>query len=110
MLNWQYVLNKSFMYHFRPVTSSNESEALLSPLAVVSIRAQNPIRGLPARIYSAPFLTIPANITNELKDVFDKMGIYHECKQWFGNDMTDFKKLRSKFRESFVFLSTVRYR
>lgn len=94
---FQSVTIKSFMYHFRPgIFGNNESKALFSPLAAVSIRAQNPKRGLPARIYSAPFLTIPANISNELKNIFDKMGIYHECKQWFGNDMTDFTKLRGK--------------
>lgn len=75
----------------------------LSPLSVVTISAPNPARGLPPRIYSEPFLAIPANIdiSDDTKEAFDDFGIPQRCKAWFGDDDFDVRKVLGN---SFSFL------
>ena len=71
------------------------SEPYTSPLSIVTISAKKPARGLPPRIYSRPFLAIPAriNISTHMKDSFDRHGIPQRCKDWFGDDDFDLKSI-----------------
>ncbi|CAB3980322.1 sushi domain-containing 2-like [Paramuricea clavata] len=81
-------------YHMPPITENN-AERYVSPLSIVTISAPTPARGLPPRVYSEPFLAIPVNvnITNEVKEAFDDLGIPQRCKDWFGDDDFDVRSI-----------------
>lgn len=87
------------MLYFHRQPSGDNQERYLSPLSIVTISAPKPARGLPPRIYSEPFLAIPANIsfTQETKESFDDFGIPQRCKDWFGDDDFDVRKVLGNF-------------
>jgi hypothetical protein len=74
-------------------------------LSIVTISAPTPARGLPPRVYSEPFLAIPVNVnlTNEVKEAFDDLGIPQRCKDWFGDDDFDVRSILGKL---FCFCTT----
>ena len=90
--------------------SNSNLQRNLSPLSVVTISAPKPARGLPPRIYSEPFLAIPANIdiADDTKEAFDDFGIPQRCKDWFGDDDFDVRKvLGNSFSFLYISLSII---
>lgn len=75
-----------------------EAERYISPLSIVTISAPKPARGLAPRIYSEPFLAIPAKIglSDDSKEALEHVRIPQRCKDWFVQDDFDAKKILGK--------------